>query len=107
MRPTKPCGTGVFWADGAGYSLRFQSLAAPIRGTRRSLHDGFDYHWGLVTSHGAGMAVPDWPNTYGYNMFAFPFSKWVGGVLYEHSHRLMATFVGVIDSNIGLLALGA
>ena len=35
---------------------------------------------GLVTSHGAGMSVPDWPNTYGYNMFAFPISKWVGGI---------------------------
>src|SRR6266403_3750435 len=53
---------------------------------------------GLVTSHGAGMAVPDWPNTYGYNMFAFPISKWVGGVLYEHSHRLMATFVGLLTT---------
>jgi len=38
---------------------------------------------GLVTSHGAGMAVPDWPNTCGYNMFFFPFSQWVGGVFYE------------------------
>jgi len=37
---------------------------------------------GLVTSHGVGMAVPDWPTTYGYNMFAFPISKWVGGVFY-------------------------
>src|SRR5207302_3454785 len=51
---------------------------------------------GLVTSHGAGMAVPDWPNSYGYNMFLFPVSKWIGGILYEHTHRLMATFVGVL-----------
>jgi cytochrome c oxidase assembly protein subunit 15 len=51
---------------------------------------------GLVTSHGAGMAVPDWPNSYGYNMFLFPVSKWVGGILYEHSHRLIATVVGVL-----------
>src|SRR5437899_2455963 len=51
---------------------------------------------GLVTSHGAGMAVPDWPNSYGYNMFLFPVSKWVGGILYEHTHRLVATFVGVL-----------
>jgi heme a synthase len=51
---------------------------------------------GLVTSHGAGMAVPDWPNSYGYNMFLFPVSKWVGGILYEHSHRLVATFVGLL-----------
>ena len=42
---------------------------------------------GLVTSHGAGMAVPDWPNTFGYNMFLFPVSQWVGGIFYEHSHR--------------------
>jgi cytochrome c oxidase assembly protein subunit 15 len=34
---------------------------------------------GLVTSHGVGLAVPDWPTTYGYNPFFFPFSKWVGG----------------------------
>ncbi len=55
-----------------------------------------------MTSHGAGMAVPDWPNTYGYNMFAFPISKWVGGVLYEHSHRLMATFVGLLTAILTL-----
>ena len=30
---------------------------------------------GVVTSTGVGMAVPDWPNTYGYNMFFFPFSQ--------------------------------
>jgi len=51
---------------------------------------------GLVTSHNAGMAVPDWPNTNGYNMFLFPISQWVGGILYEHTHRLVATFVGVL-----------
>src|SRR5438132_3295503 len=51
---------------------------------------------GLVTSHEAGMAVPDWPNSYGYNMFLFPVSKWVGGILYEHSHRLLASFVGML-----------
>ena len=52
---------------------------------------------GLVTSHGAGMAVPDWPTTFGYNMFAFPFSHWLftgNGVFYEHSHRLVASAVG-------------
>jgi heme a synthase len=51
---------------------------------------------GLVTSHNAGMAVPDWPNTNGYNMFLFPVSGWVGGILYEHTHRLAASFVGVL-----------
>lgn len=51
---------------------------------------------GLVTSHGVGMAVPDWPTTYGYNMFLFPFDKWVGGVFYEHTHRLAASGVGLL-----------
>lgn len=51
---------------------------------------------GLVTSKGAGMSVPDWPNTYGYNMFFFPWDNWVGGIFYEHSHRLVASGVGVL-----------
>ena len=53
---------------------------------------------GLVTSHGAGMAVPDWPTTYGYNMFLFPISHWVGGILYEHTHRLVASGVGLLTT---------
>jgi cytochrome c oxidase assembly protein subunit 15 len=53
---------------------------------------------GLVTSHGVGMAVPDWPTTYGYNMFFFPFSKWTGGIFYEHSHRLVASGVGLLTT---------
>ena len=52
---------------------------------------------GLVTSHGAGMSVPDWPNSYGYNMFLFPPRLWVGGILYEHTHRLMGTVVGMLS----------
>jgi len=51
---------------------------------------------GLVTSKEAGLTVPDWPNTYGYNMFLFPISRWVGGVFYEHSHRLIASGVGLM-----------
>jgi cytochrome c oxidase assembly protein subunit 15 len=51
---------------------------------------------GLVTSHEAGMAVPDWPNTFGYNMFLFPVSRWVGGVFFEHTHRLIASSVGLL-----------
>ncbi len=52
---------------------------------------------GLVTSHGVGMAVPDWPTSYGYNMFALPISTWLtGGVFHEHTHRLWASLVGVL-----------
>jgi len=61
---------------------------------------------GLVTSHGVGMAVPDWPNTYGYNMFFFPISKWVGGVFYEHSHRLWASGVGLLTTVLALWFYG-
>ena len=55
---------------------------------------------GLVTSTGSGLAVPDWPNSYGYFMFAFPLSSMVGGIFYEHGHRLIASVVGMLT--IGL-----
>ena len=51
---------------------------------------------GLVTSKGVGMSVPDWPTTYGYNMFFFPFSSWVGGIFHEHLHRLIASGIGLM-----------
>src|ERR1700752_4504136 len=50
----------------------------------------------LVTSTASGLSVPDWPTTYGWNMFTFPYSKWVGGIFYEHGHRLLASFVGFL-----------
>ena len=50
----------------------------------------------LVTSTDSGLSVPDWPTTYGWNMFTFPPSKWVGGILYEHGHRLIASSVGFL-----------
>ncbi len=61
---------------------------------------------GLVTSHGAGLAVPDWPNSYGYNMFFFPISKWVGGIFYEHTHRLAASGVGLLTTILALWLFG-
>ena len=50
----------------------------------------------MVTSKGVGLAVPDWPTTFGYNMFLFPVSKWVGGIFFEHTHRLIASAVGFL-----------
>ncbi|MEO7298465.1 MAG: COX15/CtaA family protein [Verrucomicrobiota bacterium] len=61
---------------------------------------------GLVTSHEAGMAVPDWPTTYGYNMFLFPVSQWVGGIFYEHTHRLWASEVGLLTLTLMCLLFG-
>ena len=78
---------------------------------------------GLVTSTGSGLSVPDWPTTYGWSMFTFPLDRMVGGIFYEHSHRLVATGVGMLTiglavwlrlverrswlRRLGLVALGA
>lgn len=51
---------------------------------------------GLVTNTGSALAVPDWPTTFGYNMFLYPWSQWVGGIFYEHSHRLIGSAVGML-----------
>jgi cytochrome c oxidase assembly protein subunit 15 len=56
---------------------------------------------GMVTSTNSGLSVPDWPTTYGYSMFSFPLSRMVGGIFYEHGHRLIATTVGILT--IGLV----
>jgi cytochrome c oxidase assembly protein subunit 15 len=77
---------------------------------------------GMVTSKNVGLAVPDWPTTFGYNMFLFPVSKWVGGIFFEHTHRLIASLVGLLTivlagwlwrsddriwvRNLGLIAVG-
>lgn len=61
---------------------------------------------GTVTSRAAGMTVPDWPNTFGHNMFAVPWELWVDfdeplasqrGEFWEHSHRLKGSWVGILS----------
>ena len=51
---------------------------------------------GIVTTTGAGLAVPDWPTTFGHNPFFFPWSGMVGAVRIEHSHRLLGAAVGIL-----------
>lgn len=54
---------------------------------------------GLVTTYDAGMAVPDWPSTYGYNLFLYPWQTWIAGpwdLFIEHGHRLLGAAVGLI-----------
>src|SRR5207245_1967286 len=58
---------------------------------------------GLVTDTGSALAVPDWPTTFGYNLFLYPWSKMVGGVLYEHSHRLLGAVVGALTVGLALV----
>ena len=59
---------------------------------------------GLITTTDAGMAVPDWPGTYGYNLFLYPWQTWFFGpwdLFIEHGHRLLASLVGLVT--IGLV----
>jgi cytochrome c oxidase assembly protein subunit 15 len=51
---------------------------------------------GLVTNTGAALAVPDWPTTYGEPMFLCPWSRLGGGILFEHTHRLLGAMVGLL-----------
>ena len=54
---------------------------------------------GLVTTTQAGMAVPDWPTTYGYNLLLYPWQTWLFGpwdLFIEHGHRLLGALVGMI-----------
>lgn len=52
---------------------------------------------GLVTSTGSGLAVPDWPLSYGQFM-----PPMVGGIFYEHGHRMVATFVGLLTTILAI-----
>lgn len=62
---------------------------------------------GLVTTHDAGMAVPDWPGTFGYNLFLYPMSAWIYGpfdLFVEHGHRLLASVVGLFAIGLCVVA---
>ena len=63
---------------------------------------------GLVTTYDAGMAVPDWPATYGYNLFLYPYKTWLLGpfdLFIEHGHRLLGAIVGFVAIGILVAAL--
>jgi len=47
----------------------------------------------LVTSRDAGLSVPDWPTTFG-SIYKMP--HMVGGVKFEHGHRMIAEFTGLL-----------
>src|SRR5438105_3381944 len=61
---------------------------------------------GLVTTYDAGMAVPDWPGTYGYNLLRYPWQTWLAGpwdLFIEHGHRLLGAMAGLLS--IALVAV--
>ena len=92
--PEKPFGRSGRPGEGVGLH-RFAVLTAAA--TLALIVAG-----GLVTSTESGLSVPDWPTTYGQNMFTFPLSKWVGGIRFEHSHRLIAATVGMLTVVLAL-----
>jgi cytochrome c oxidase assembly protein subunit 15 len=53
----------------------------------------------LVTSNDAGLSVPDWPTSYG-SYYKLP--PWTGGIIYEHSHRMIAEFIGTLTIAIAV-----
>lgn len=80
-RRSTPAGADS-WLGQAAYAAAATTLLLLVAG-------------GLVTSEDAGMAVPDWPNSYGFNMFLFPLSRMTEGIFYEHAHRLFGSLVGL------------
>jgi heme a synthase len=54
---------------------------------------------GLVTTYRVGMAVPDWPTTFGQTMFSYPLGEMLEdlGLTLEHSHRLLGSVVGLLS----------
>lgn len=61
---------------------------------------------GLVTTYRAGMAVPDWPTTYGYNPLAYPLRTWLSGpwdIFIEHAHRLLAGVINILAVALALV----
>ncbi|MDX1945139.1 MAG: COX15/CtaA family protein [Pirellulaceae bacterium] len=62
---------------------------------------------GLVTTYDAGMAVPDWPGTYGYNLLLYPWQSWLAApwdLFIEHGHRLLGATAGFIAIGLVLAA---
>ena len=64
---------------------------------------------GIVTGFEAGLAVPDWPNSFGHNMLLYPLSEMVAnldtGIYFEHAHRLTGMFVGITSIVLCIVVL--
>jgi cytochrome c oxidase assembly protein subunit 15 len=62
---------------------------------------------GSVTSLNAGLAVPDWPTTFGHNMFTAPLDVWLYAhdTLAEHAHRLIGSLVGLVSIAVLVVAV--
>lgn len=106
-------GLSAIWIPGSVLLQTALGAAGGFIARGRRKRDGIDFHvrfvvltalgtlvliavGGLVTTLGVGLAVPDWPNTYGSFMFLYPLSKMVGGIYHEHAHRLFGSLIGLM-----------
>ncbi len=86
----------------AGFSPWPHRLALAVLGGTAALV----FVGGLVTTYKAGLAVPDWPTTFGYGMFTYPLTRWLYGpwqVFIEHGHRLLGALVGLLTIALAVL----
>lgn len=122
LRPSAPIMVAGFLALGGLSGLLGGGVGALTRSHGRRIHD---WLWrftlvtaaaflplllvgGLVTSTRSGMAVPDWPGSYGANMFLYPISLMSHPQIFlEHSHRLFGSLVGLTSLACMLYTLAA
>jgi len=114
QEPNRLVPSALWWIPGSFVVGAVLGAAGALAGTRLRREASPEANWtgrfalvlaaatlllivagGLVTGHEAGLAVVDWPNSYGYNMFLYPLSRMTGGVYYEHAHRLVGALVGL------------
>lgn len=86
---------GAAFARGSGAPLSSEAWVARFARTAAIATFALVLIGGVVTSAEAGLAVYDWPTSFEANMFLFPLSKMVGGVFYEHAHRLFGSLIGL------------
>ncbi len=89
LRPASPARCDISWTAAFAWVDCAAALLLILAG-------------GLVTGFRAGLAVPDWPNSYGYSMFTFPLTHMTGGAFYEHAHRLLGSLVGFTTLTLAL-----
>lgn len=89
--PRRPRGPEPDWAGGLAAAAACAAFVLLLAG-------------GAVTGTDEGLAVVDWPNTEGYNMFLYPLARMRGGVYLEHAHRLLGTLVGLTTLTLALHA---
>jgi len=90
-----PANLGVVGVSPANWPAAFAGVA--VAATLLLLAAG-----GVVTGARAGLDVPDWPNSFRYNMFLFPLARMTGGIYFEHAHRLFGSLVGLTTLTLAI-----